>query len=65
MKLAEGLVSSAYLPGLAVKVYLDNILCVLSVISLVHVDPCLLDIDLKWEAEEERSLMPNFFVTVL
>lgn len=54
-----------YDPCLVIEVYLYHILCVLSVVNWVNVDPCLLDADAQRNLEEVRSVIPIVFVTSL
>ena len=65
MQAAEGLVFLADLPILTVKLDMHNILCVLSVVVLVHIYPCLLYRHVKRQAKEGSPLMSGIFIADL
>lgn len=59
MKLAEWLIFLAYVPSFTIKMNMDNILCILAIVLLIHVDSCLLDSESKRQTEKWNSLMFN------
>ena len=62
---AERFVFLADLPILAVKLDMHNILCVLSVIMLIHIYPCLLYRHKKWKTKEVCPLVSGIFIADL
>jgi hypothetical protein len=62
---AERLVFLADLPILTVKLDMHNILCILSVIMLVHIYPCLLYRHVKRQAKEGGPLVSGIFIADL
>ena len=65
MKPAEGLVFLADLPILSVKLDMYNILCVLSIVMLVHIYPCLLNGNVKRKTKECSPLVTGIFIADL
>jgi hypothetical protein len=59
---AERLVFLADLPILTVKLDMHNILCVLSVVMLIHIYPCLLYRHEKRQTEEGGPLVSGIFI---
>ena len=43
MKLAKRFVFLANVPGFSIKLNVDYILCILSIVLLIHINPCLLN----------------------
>jgi hypothetical protein len=62
---AERLVFLADLPILTVKLDMHNILCVLSVVMLIHIYPCLLYRHVKRQTEESGPLVSGIFIADL
>ena len=62
---AERLVFLADLPILSVKLDMHNILCVLSVVMLVHIYPCLLYRYVKRQTKEGSPLVSDIFIADL
>lgn len=65
MELTKGFVFLADVPLLSIKLNMNNILCILAVVSLVHVDSSLLNTYLERHAENVRSLLSQFTVANL
>jgi len=62
---AESLIFLADLPILAVKLDMHNILCVLSVIMLIHIYPGLLYRHVKRQTKEVCPLVSGIFIADL
>ena len=62
MQLTEGLVFLTDVPLFSIKLYVHNILGILSVVSLVHVYPCLLYTYLERHAEDLGTLLPHLAI---
>jgi hypothetical protein len=62
MKITEGLVLLIYNPSLVIKVYLDNVFSILTVILRINIDSSLADADTQRYLEEMWSSVPVVFV---